>query len=82
MNKQDILNYVKGYYRTFRQTKNGLFIYSGVYKKPTNWNKTGEVYTYISGEDIGINYSEEDLNFIKEGLNSYIEEVKMFGGNE
>ena len=78
MNKQDILNYVKGYYKTFRQTKNGLFIYSGVYKKPTSWNKTGEVYTYISSEDIGINYSEEDLNFIKEGLNSYIEEVKMF----
>lgn len=78
MKKEDILNYVKGYYRTFRQTKNGLFIYSGVYKKPTNWNKTGEVYTYISGEDIGVNYSKEDLNFIKEGLNSYIEEVKLF----
>ena len=78
MKKEDILNYVKGYYRTFRQTKNGLFIYSGVYKKSTNWNKTGEVYTYISSEDIGINYSEEDLKFIKEGLNSYIEEVKMF----
>ena len=71
MNKQDILNYVKGYYRTFRQTKNGLFIYSGVYKKPTSWNKTGEIYTYISGEDIGVNY-------LKEGLNYYIEEVKMF----
>lgn len=82
MNKQDILNYVKGYYRTFRQTKNGLFIYSGVYKKPTSWNKTGEVYTYISGEDIGTNYSEEDINYLKEGLNSYIEEVKMFGGIE
>ena len=82
MKKEDILNYVKGYYRTFRQTKNGLFIYSGVYKKPTSWNKTGEVYTYISGEDIGINYFEEDLNFIKEGLNCYIEEVKRFGGIE
>ena len=80
MTKQDILNYVNGYCRTFRQTKNGLFIYSGVYKKPTSWNKTGEIYTYISGEDIGRNYSEEDLNFIKEGLNSYIEEVKRFGG--
>ena len=80
MNKQDILNYVKGYYRTFRQTKNGLFIYSGVYKKPTSWNKTGEIYTYISGEDIGVNYSKEDQDYLKEGLNSYIEEVKMFGG--
>ena len=80
MNKQDILNYVKGFYRTFRQTKNGLFIYSGVYKKPTSWNKTGEVYTYISGEDIGVNYSKEDQDYLKEGLNSYIEEVKMFGG--
>lgn len=80
MNKQDILNYVKGYYRTFRQTKNGLFIYSGVYKKPTSWNKTGEVYTYISGEDIGVNYSKEDQDYLKEGLNHYIEEVKMFGG--
>ena len=82
MKKEDILNYVKGYYRTFRQTKNGLFIYSGVYKKPTNWNKTGEVYTYISGEDIGVNYSKEDQDYLKEGLNYYIEEVKMFGGIE
>ena len=80
MDKQEILDYVKGYYRTFRQTKNGLFIYSGVYKKPTKWNKTGEIYTYISGEDIGKNYKEEDINYIKEGLNSYIEETKMFGG--
>jgi uncharacterized protein YacL (UPF0231 family) len=82
MKKEDILNYVKGYYRTFRQTKNGLFIYSGVYKKPTSWNKTGEVYTYISGEDIGVNYSKEDQDYLKEGLNYYIEEVKMFGGIE
>lgn len=80
MDKQEILDYVKGYYRTFRQTKNGLFIYSGVYKKPTKWNKTGEIYTYISGEDIGKNYKEEDINYIKEGLNSYIEETKMYGG--
>ena len=78
MNKQDILNYVKGYYRTFRQTKNGLFIYSGVYKKPTQWNKTGEVYTYISGEDLEASYSEEDKNYLKEGLNLYINEVKLF----
>lgn len=80
MTKEDILNYVKGYYRTFRQTKNGLFIYSGIYKKPTKWNKTGEVYTYISGEDIGRQYAEEDVNYLKEGLNYYIEDVKRFGG--
>lgn len=78
MTKKEILDYVKGYYRTFRQTKNGLFIYSGVYKKPTQWNKTGEIYTYISGEDIDINYSEENKNYLKEGLNSYMEEVKTF----
>ena len=82
MNKKDILDYVKGYYKSFRQTKNGLFIYSGVYKKPTKWNKTGEVYTYISGEDIGVNYKKEDLDFIKFGLDSYMEEVKRFGGAE
>lgn len=80
MKKEDILNYIKGYYRTFRQTKNGLFIYSGVYKKPTKWNKSGEVYTYISGEDIGRELNLEDELFIKEGLNSYIEEVKLYGG--
>lgn len=80
MKKEEILDYVKGYYRTTRQTKNGLFIYSGVYKKPTNWNKTGEIYTYVSNEDIGINYKEEDKNYLKEGLNSYIEEIKMYGG--
>lgn len=80
MTKEDILNYVKDYYRTFRQTKNGLFIYSGVYKKPTKWNKSGEVYTYISGEDIGRELNLEDELFIKEGLNGYIEEVKLYGG--
>ena len=53
---------------------------SGVYKKPTNWNKTGEIYTYISGEDLDVNYSEEDKKYLKEGLNSYIEEVKAFKG--
>ena len=78
MTKKEILDYVKGYYRTFRQTKNGLFIYSGVYKKPTQWNKTREIYTYISGEDIDVNYSEENKNYLKEGLNSYMEEVKTF----
>lgn len=78
MTKKEILDYVKGYYRTFRQTKNGLFIYSGVYIKPTQWNKTGEIYTYISGEDIDVNYSEENKNYLKEGLNSYMEEVKAF----
>ena len=78
MKKEDILNYVKGYYRTFRQTKNGLFIYSGVYKKPTQWNKSGEIYTYISGEDLDVNYSKENKNYLKEGLNSYMEEVKTF----
>ena len=76
MKKEDILNYVKGYYRTYRQTKNGLFIYSGVYKHPTKYNKTGEIYTYISNEDIGC--LDED-NFIKEGLDMYIEEVKENG---
>lgn len=80
MNKKEILDYVKGYYKTFRQTKNGLFIYSGVYKMSTKWNKTGEVYTYISGEDIDRQYTQEDINYIKEGLNIYIEEVKRFGG--
>lgn len=78
MTKKEILDYVKGYYRTFRQTKNGLFIYSGVYKKHTQWNKTGEIYTYISGEDLDVNYSEENKNYLKEGLNSYMEEVKTF----
>lgn len=80
MKKEDILNYVKGFYRTYRQTKNGLFIYSGVYKKPTKLNKTGEIYTYISNEDIGANYKEEDINFIKEGLDTYMEEIKIFKG--
>ena len=78
MTKKEILDYVKGYYRTFRQTKNGLFIYSGVYKKPTQWNKSGEIYTYISGEDLDVNYSKENKNYLKEGLNSYMEEVKTF----
>ena len=82
MNKKEILNYIKGYYRTYRQTKNGLFIYSGVYKKPTSWNKTGEIYTYISGEDLDVNYSEEDKKYLKEGLNCYIEEVKAFEGGK
>ena len=76
MKKEDILNYAKGYYRTYRQTKNGLFIYSGVYRTPTKYNKTGEIYTYISGEDIDRNYSEEDKNYIREGLDTYIEIVK------
>ena len=78
MKKEDILNYVKGFYRTYRQTKNGLFIYSGVYKKPTKWNKSGEIYTYISNEDIEKNYKKENVNFIKEGLDIYIEEIKNF----
>lgn len=78
MKKEDILNYIKGYYTKTRQTKNGLFIYSGVYKKPTPLNKTGEIYTYISNEDIGCDYNEEDKNYLKEGLNYYIEEIKMY----
>ena len=82
MNKNEILNYIKGYCRTYRQTKNGLFIYSGVYKKPTKYNKTGEIYTYISGEDLDAIYSEEDKKYLKEGLNSYIEEVKAFEGGK
>ena len=79
MNKKEILDYVKGYYRTTRHTKNGLFIYSGVYRKPTSWNKTGEIYTYISNEDLEI-YNLEDELYIKEGLNTYMDEVKRFGG--
>ena len=75
MTKKEILNYTKNYCRTTRHTKNGLFIYSGVYKKPTKWNKSGEIYTYISNEEIGINDPD---NFIKEGLDSYINEVKYY----
>jgi len=79
MDKQEILNYVKGYYKTYRQTKNGLFIYSGIKRKSMRFGKF-EVYTYISNEDIGCNYLEENKNFLKEGLDYYIEDVKRFGG--
>ena len=82
MYKEDILNYVKGYYTKTRQTKNGLFIYSGIYKRPTKWNKTGEIYTYISNEDINIQYSEENKNYLIEGLNSYKNEVDYFKGGK
>lgn len=78
MLKEEILDYVKGYYTKTRQTKNGLFIYSGVYKYPTPTNKTGEIYTYISNEDIGIQYNEEDKNYLKEGLKTYMEEVDNY----
>lgn len=77
MTKQEILDYVKGFYRTTRHTKNGLFIYSGVYRKPTSWNKTGEIYTYVSNEEIGVVDADD---WIKEGLDIYMEEVKRFGG--
>jgi hypothetical protein len=80
MKKEDILKYVDGYYRATRQTKNGLFIYSGVYKKPTKWNKTGEIYTYISGEDINVQYNKEDVNYLIEGLNSFKNEVDYYRG--
>ena len=76
MNKQDILNYVKGYYKTFRQTKNGLFIYSGIKRNSMRFGKF-EVYTYISNEEIEKKYA---IDWIKEGLDCYIEEVKRFGG--
>lgn len=83
MLKSEILEFIKGYYTKTRQTKNGLFIYSGIYKKPTKYNKTGEIYTYISNEDIGIQYDEESKNYIKEGLKTYIDEINYYkGGNE
>lgn len=82
MYKEDILNYVKGYYTKTRQTKNGLFIYSGVYKRPTKWNKTGEIYTYISNEDINAQYNKEDVNYLIEGLNSFKNEVDYFKGGK
>lgn len=73
MKKEDILNYLKGYYRTTRQTKNGLFIYSGI--------KTfsgRELYTYVSNEDIGCNYNEENKQYLIEGFNSYINEYNYY----
>lgn len=71
MNKEDILNYVKGYYTKTRQTKNGLFIYSGINK---------HIYTYISNEDIGKNYKKEDIDYLKEGLDIYKNEVEYWKG--
>ena len=80
MSKEDILNYVKGYYKTYRQTKNGLFIYSGLKLNSIRYGKF-DIYTYISNEDI--NRSNYDtINFIKEGLNYYIEDVIRHGGKK
>lgn len=74
MNKQEILDYVKGFYTTYRQTKNGLFIYSGIEKYYSKWH-SNQVYTYISNEDIGKQYA---IDWIKEGLDIYMEDVKRF----
>ena len=80
MYKEEILEFIKGYYTRTRHTKNGLFIYSGVYTKPTKYNKSGEIYTYISNEDINVQYNDEDKNYLKEGLNSYKNEVDYYKG--
>lgn len=76
MNKQDILNYVEGYYKTYRQTKNGLFIYSGIKINSIRFGSS-DIYTYVSNEEIGKSYA---IDWIKEGLDIYMEEVKRFGG--
>lgn len=75
MKKEDILNYLNGYYRTTRQTKNGLFIYSGV-----KMFSGKELYTYVSNEDINCNYSQKDKNYLIEGFNSYINEYNYYKG--
>ena len=74
MTKQEILDYVKGYYTSYRQTKNGLFIYSGIHKHYSKW-QSNQVYTYISNEDINKKYA---IEWIKEGLDLYMEDVKRF----
>ena len=74
MTKQDILNYIKGYYKTYRQTKNGLFIYSGIKRNSIRFGKF-EVYTYISNKEF-------DKNYIIDLLDNYIFDIKRFGGVE
>lgn len=76
MEKEEILNYVKGYYKKYRQTKNGLFIYSGIKRQSMRFGKF-EIYTYISNEEINKSYA---VDWIKQGLDIYMEEVKRFGG--
>lgn len=73
MSKEEILSYVKGFYETYRQTKNGLFIYSGIKIKIKN--EILNIYTYISNEEIG---KKHTIEFIKDKLNFYIEEVVRF----
>lgn len=66
MNKEEILDYVKGYYKTYRQTKNGLFIYSG-----------GIAYTYISNEEIG---DASSVDWVIYNLDVYKNDVERLGG--
>lgn len=75
MDKQDILNYVKGYYTKYRLTKNGLFIY-GKTKELNNQKYT--YYTYVSRLDIN-NKDNTTIENIKFGLDMFIIEQKEAG---